>query len=393
MKIIISRESFTGVLLFALLLMSSCKPIQNLKQTPVAYKGSVNFERNTPIYEPSKKTVVIIADNKMTEIFDMLAPFYLFNTTGKANVLIIAKEKTPILVKNGLFVLPQLTFHETDSLGLQADVIVIPALSIRDEHQDTILMNWIKTHFTPNTKMLAICDGASTAAATGFYDGKPLTCHASDYEGLKAHFSKPSWVQQVSVTQSGNLFSTAGVSNAVEGSLTIINELFGRETMQKISVAIHYPHKEINTSHQSIAINFNSKLTIARKVILRKNNRIGLLLENGINEFDLASVLDTYGRTFPLSFSTFILNDSTVRTKFGLTLVCPAKADFKRLDELHLLMPDSFSKEEAELFKDIKLVRYDGLQTQYPIDVCLKQIADQYGHKFENVVKQLLDYN
>jgi transcriptional regulator GlxA family with amidase domain len=66
--------------------------------------------------------------------------------------------------------------------------LIVPALSIRDEHQDTLVIAWIKKHFTPETKMLTICDGASTGAATGFYDGKPITCHASDFEAVKKHF-------------------------------------------------------------------------------------------------------------------------------------------------------------------------------------------------------------
>ena len=60
--------------------------------------------------------------------------------------------------------------------------------------------------------MFAICDGSATAAATGLYDGKPITTHASDFASVKAHFDKPVWVQNVTVTKSGNLFSTAGVS-------------------------------------------------------------------------------------------------------------------------------------------------------------------------------------
>ncbi len=103
-----------------------------------------------------------------------------FNTTGQLNVYIVAKEKVPVQIKKDLFILPQLTFKEADSLKLTADVIVIPALSIRDEKQDPIVISFIQEHFTPATKLMAVCDGAATAAATGLFDGKPITCHASD---------------------------------------------------------------------------------------------------------------------------------------------------------------------------------------------------------------------
>jgi transcriptional regulator GlxA family with amidase domain len=344
-------------------------------------------------YDASKKTVFIIADNKLTELFDMLGPFYLFNATEKANVYIVAKDKTPILIKRNLFVCPQLTFHEIDSIQLQADVIVIPALSKRDEHQDTFLISFIKKHFTPGTKMLAICDGASTAAATGFYDGKLITTHASDYAGISPHFKNPKWVQNLSVTKSGNLYSTAGVSNAVEGSLSVIKVLFGNKTMQKVLSDIKYPYSKIKLDHQSIALKGKDKLAIAKKILFRKNKNIGLLLENGINEFEIAVILDTYGRTFPNSFKPYISKDSSVMTKYGLSLIYTGDSGLKKLDELHVIMPDSFTKQDELLFKNTKIIRYDNLEKEYLFNICLNRIGEQYGQQFETFVKISLDYN
>ncbi|MEI9913258.1 MAG: DJ-1/PfpI family protein [Bacteroidota bacterium] len=392
MKIVKTSLPVTSFFLLAVLFLHACRPVRNLKNPPVAWRGGNYFKSQMPGYSMAKKNVFIIADAKMTVLFDMLAPFYLFNSTKKANVYIIAKDKTPILIKRDLFVRPQLTFEEADSLKLQADVIVIPALSKRDEHQDTVIVSWIKSHFSGHTKMLAICDGASTAAATGLYDGKPLTCHASDYAGLKAHFSKPGWVNDVTVTKSGNLFSTAGVSNAVEGSLTVINELFDRETMQKVLTNISYPGAEIKTIHKSIAINGKNKFSATKKIIFRKNKKIGLLIENGVNEFDMATIIETYSRTFPASFTAFNLNSSTIMTQYGLTLISTGDTTIKRFNELHVLMPVSLSKEE-ERFKNAKIIRYDNLQKQYLLTICLDRIAEQYGHQFEHFVKISLDYN
>ena len=390
--IIVFRNIENVLLLLAITFIYSCKPIQNLKNESVIFKGDFSTG-NKPVYNPSHKTIFIIADNKQTELFDMLAPYYLFNATGQANVYIIAKDTSPILLKKDLYILPQYTFNEIDVLNLQADVIVIPALSIRDEHQDPILINWIKKHFNSNTKMLAVCDGSATAAATGLYDGKPLTTHASDYVAVKAHFSKPDWIQGVSVTQSGNLFSTAGVSNAVEGSLTIINELFGPVILQNVSLNIHYPHAEIRVAHQSIALNGKTKLTIAKKIIFRKNKKIAVLLENGINEFEMASFIDTYGRSFPASLQPITPNDSPVSTKYGLTLLCTTNLKFTEPDELHLLTPATLSVKDQHLFRHTRLISHENLQQQYPIDVCLDEIGKQYGHKFRQAVKLLLDYN
>jgi transcriptional regulator GlxA family with amidase domain len=381
------------VLLFGIILFNAWKPIRNFTKPPNPWTGDSDFKSRVTVYDSTKKTVFIIADYKLTELFDMLAPFYLFNATEQTNVYIVAKDKTPILIKRNLYVNPQLTFKEADSMRLHADVIVIPALSIRDEHQDTMLIGWIKKHFTTGTKMLTICDGASTGAATGFYDGKLITCHASDYEGIKQHFTKPEWVQNVSVTKSGNLFSTAGVSNAVEGSLTVIDELFGHEIMQRVLTNIHYYNPEIKIAHQSIALKGSNYFALAMKILFRKNKNIGVLLENGIDEFQMAGILDTYSRTLPASFKTYMLNKTTVQTKYGLTLVHTGDSITKRLDELHVLMPETFSKEDEAYFKNTKIIRYDKLQSKYLINIFLERIEQQYGHQFEKFVRISLDYN
>ena len=392
MKIITNQILITGLALFAAVLLNSCKPIRDIKQTPLPYYGDNHFTCPAPAYAASKKNVFIIADKNGTEIFDMLAAFYLFNATRKTNVYIVARDRKPVVLRKNLFVLPQLTFRDVDSMKLEADVIVIPALSARTAFQDIVLIDWIKKHFHSFTKILAICDGASTAAATGLYDGKPMTCHASDYQAIKGQFPKVNWVQNVNVTSSGNLYSTAGVSNAVEGALTVINDLFDRQTMLKAAAAVYYPQAEIKTAHKSIAVSGSTKFNIAKKVICRKNKNTGVLLQEGMNEFWLASIIDTYGRSFPYSMSNFYLKDSTITTAYGLTIVCTQTIKPKKLHELHVSMPVLFSTEQTTYFSGAKIVRYDN-QPAYPIDQCLRRIASLYGSKFENTVKILLDYN
>jgi transcriptional regulator GlxA family with amidase domain len=385
--------AFFLLLCLGFILLKAYMPIKTFVTKPSPWSGNNIVKSDLPLYDSNKNTVFIIADYRLTEMFDMLAPFYLFNTTKKANVYIVAKDKTPILIKSHLYVCPQLTFSEADSLQLTADVIVIPALSARDEHQDTSIIAWIKKHFTPKTKMLTICDGASTGAATGLYDGKSITCHATDYNAVKSHFSKPLWVQNISVAKTGNLLSTAGVSNAVEGSLSVIKELFGSETSKKVAADINYPYEEIKLSHQSISVNGSDIYAAVKKVFFKSNRDIGILLENGINEFTMATILDTYSRTFPASFKTYILHDSTIKTKYGLNIIYTGNNDVKGLDELHLAMPESFSIEDSMFFRNITTVRYDKIQKQYLFNICLKRISEEYGHKFEIFVKTSLDYN
>lgn len=393
MKIKKIYSTIFTLLFFIAIFLNACRPVRNLANQPLPWSRDNSIASKLPDLDPANKNIVIIADYKLTELFDMLAPFYLFNATGKANVYIVAKDKTPVLIARDLFVVPQLSFSEADAMQLQPDLIIIPALSVRDEHQDTSLITWIKKHVGSTTKVLTVCDGSATGAATGLYDEHLITTHASDYKTVSAHFNKPHWVQQVSVTKDGNLFSTAGVSNAVEGSLLVIEELFGPETKQKVMRDIHYPHENIQLRHQSIALSGRNKFAVARKLFFRKNRNIAVLLENGINEFTMAAMIDTYGRTIPASFKTYLINDTTVQTKYGLALIATGDNKTDGLDELHVIVPEAFTEADALFFKKTKTVHYNDTQNQYPIDVYLKRIAKQYGHSFENFVRVSLDYN
>ena len=375
------------------LLFNACAPLREFGKSPV-YKGSNNFPYQLPVYDSSKKTVVIVANNDGTELFDMIAPYYLFNATDKANVYIVAKNKFPVVMKKGFFLLPQSTFSEIDSLKIDPDVIVIPFLNVTDSlHQDPVIVKWIQKHYSPQVTVLSICDGAATAAATGLFDGKYITAHASDFGGIKSKFSKPLWIQNTSVANNGNLLSTAGVSNATEGSLFVINKIFGTQTMREVIENISYPYAEPRIAHQSNTFHFGDKVTVGKKIFFRKNKKVGVLLQNGINEFELAAVMDTYNRKFPRSIESFSQDNSVIKTKYGLTLIPTGKIGNSRLDELHVLRSVSFLNSAQNTFKSVEIVEYDNLPKKYIIDNCLNRINKEYGSKFESSVKLMLDYN
>lgn len=362
--------------------------------TMKVYKGDHNFTWNQPPYNPSKKTVFVIADNEGTEMLDLMAPYFLFNATESANVYVVSEKKVPILLVNSLFILPHYTFSEMDSLKIKADVIVIPNMTIHlKSPPKTSTVSWIKKQYTGDNIILSICDGSATAAATGLYDGKQLTTHASDFKILKKQFPKPVWVKDINVTQSGNLYSTAGVSNAVEGSLTVIKNLFGEEILQKVILKAKYPHVAIQRNHSSEVVNTSAIINAVSRFIFQKRDKIGVLLQQNVNEFELASILDTYSRTLPKSIHTFSVDNRPVISKYGLTLYPSGILNDFQPDEIHLLTPETVTLPEKALFKNAGIVNYYQEKKQYGIDICLDRIDSVFGRKFKNFVMLTLDYN
>jgi putative intracellular protease/amidase len=381
------------VIVIGIVVCKMAKPLAEMIITP-AYQGDNNFTYEQPTYDSALKTIVIVANNEGTELFDMMAPYYLFNATLKANVYIVAKNKVPIVVNKGIYVVPQSTFSEMDASGIKPDVIVIPFLEETDSiHQDPVIVNWIKKHYTSSTRILSICDGASTAAATGIFDGKPITAHASDFGTIKEEFSRPVWVKNMGVVHTGNLYSTAGVSNATEGCLLVINDLFGRQVMETVVQDIHYPHTLPLISHESIPTTFSDRLCLAKKLLFYPNKKTGVVLHAGINEFELAAVLDTYNRSFPGSIRSLSFDNQPVKTKFGLVIIPTGKWDKSKFDEVHVFDTDAVSAASKYPFSSSKIVTHDGSRNQYIFDICLSEIKAEYGECFERFVKRKLDYN
>ena len=295
----------------------------------------------------------------------------------------------------GFFVLPHFTFEEVDALNLKPSAIVIPALSpMTRKEQNPLLLEWIKSKYADTTKILSICAGSLTAASTGLYDGKPITTHSSDFKSIKKQFDGPKWILDTAVTQSGNLYSTAGVSHAVEGSLQVIKDLYGEKTMHAVMEQIHYPHQDVKLNHKSIAVTTADKFTIIKKVYLRQNRKVGVLLQDGLDEFRLSAILDSYHRSFPKSIQTFSSDDKHITSKFGLTIIPTGNVnDLKKMDEVHVLNQKSLSQSEEALVRNKKIVAYDNVNHEYIFNACLNRIKEQYGKYFENVVCLLLDYN
>jgi len=124
----------------------------------------------------------------------------------------------------------------------------------------------------------------------------------------------------------------------------------------------------------------------------KKNKNVGVLLQDSISEFELAGIFDSYNRTLPSSIKAFVTDRTTVTTKYGLTLIPTGDVKLSRIDELHVMKPETLSKRDSLQLKNPEIVAYHSDGT-YIINECLERISKQYGDRFQNLVKQALDYN
>lgn len=78
---------------------------------------------------------------------------------------------------------------------------------------------------------------------------------------------------------------------------------------------------------------------------------------------------------------------------FGKGTVSTQQSKLTTLSELHVMNPEALSKDQLSALGKTNIVSYPNSQTEYPIDICVSRIASQYGSKFAEVAKIMLDYN
>lgn len=382
---------FIGLLaLFA----HGCRPYREFHRMP-ASPDAISWSLIRPAYRPELQTVFIVADNRGTEIFDLMAPFAILSATHRLNVYVVAAKPAPILLRKGLFILPHYTFGQLDSLPhIQPRLVVVPALS--DSVGPTV--QWLRNRITDQTLCLSVCEGARVVAQSGLFAGRTITTHAYNLTDNERAFPQMRWVRGRSVTQDGPFFSTSGVSGAVEGALLLVQTLLGDSAQREVMRQIRYPFSQLRLTHQNQMVEGRDKWQIARKVLFQRSQRIGVLLRDSVNELDVAALLDTYHRSFPLAIQSFTLGAPSVQSQHGLVLLPTAAFNRDTPDELHILQADGFSVGAKRQLGDrglsaAQLISYRATDTDYLFDRLLSQLSTQYGTDYARVVALLLDYN
>jgi len=59
--------------------------------------------------------------------------------------------------------------------------------------------------------------------------------------------------------------------------------MFGPLVMRKIIENIRYPYSLAKTAQQSNTFNFGDEVTVGKKIVFKKNKKVGILLQDGIN--------------------------------------------------------------------------------------------------------------
>lgn len=282
----------------------------------------------TPVYDPGRRTAVVLAGNRGTEATDLLAPYQILAASDSFNVYVVAPERRPSAlfpgspVLPGVDLLPHFSFADYEAaVGTPPDLLVIPFIPSTHMPAEASIIAWVREHVGARTVVLSICGGAMTLADTGLLEGRPATSHQNVLRIERERHPEVDWRSGVRFVETGNLITSAGITAGIDATLFTLRRMLGAPTAEAVARKLGYPHMHFLDDPAYDVPAADPYVELLSGGFRWGRTDIGLVLEDGIDEMALAAVMDTYPRSYAAQVHTVAREHRAVRTKYGLDLV------------------------------------------------------------------------
>lgn len=183
----------------------------------------------TLIKQSNLKNVAIFIYDGM-EILDFSGPGEVFAAarpeSGAFRVFTVAAAKDPIISQGFVKILPEFSIEDCP----RPDIIVLPGGSTRASVENPRVIEWIQTHAPHLDAAVSVCTGVFLLHKAGLLDGKKATTWHGAIGALRERAAATEVLENTRWVDNGQVVTTAGVSAGIDGSLRVVEKLFGRQT-------------------------------------------------------------------------------------------------------------------------------------------------------------------
>ena len=351
----------------------------------------------TKSFDPTKPTVAIVLGNDQTEITDFLIPYELFSASEAYNVYAVAPERKLTTLSGGLEVMPDFSYAELDALlGKSPDVVMIPAFPKVTSPDNQPVLTWIKQQSEKGSFIFSICVGAEVFAATGLLDGRTATTHWQDIARIEQLYPAVNWVRGVRYVDGDTYMTSAGITSGIDAVLHYIARHNGEDVAKAVSQKIHYPSFAYVNNPQveqypPVSV---TPLDLMNILFHWDHPTDGVLLYDGVDELELASIFDTYAATYSTKLQSVSETRGWITTRYGLQIV--PRWDFEDVPAItRLIVPGTQARQLATLQVSAWQSKENAAQTVFlhadnpdgfAFDAPLQDLAHQ-----ENIATAILD--
>ncbi|MFL6135300.1 MAG: DJ-1/PfpI family protein [Nocardioidaceae bacterium] len=278
---------------------------------------------------PGDLVVAVVLGSSQTVATDAMGPFEVFGRSSRFTVYTVAEQPGPARVVGAPAILPDHTFAEVDSKAeLAPDVVVVPAVSEPTGETERAMREWIGHQHERGAHVLSVCAGAMVVAETGILEGRTATSHWSRLASLRKRHPETTWVAGQRFVRDGDITSTAGVTSAIPGALSVIHDLAGVSEARRIGERVGYPGwtPEGPTDIPAQSLSLADRPFVINSLLPWLRPTVAIELHDGDTEIDIASLFEVYTNS-SAARTIAISPTGVVTTAHGLTLLTLTAAE------------------------------------------------------------------
>lgn len=189
---------------------------------------------------PSRNLAILLFDG--VQIIDYTGPYevfghvYAFDQPIPFNIYTVAEHAGAITTAMGMSVNPKFSIEDAP----RPDILIVPGGDVDAPLNSRKVMEWLTDTSRHAQIVMSVCNGAFILAKAGLLDGLEATTTANLTERLKAAAPHTRVNASVRFIDSGKIITTAGLSSGIDGSLHVIERLYGRGTAESAALAMEY---------------------------------------------------------------------------------------------------------------------------------------------------------
>lgn len=153
----------------------------------------------------------------------------------------------PVRTSMGASLIPD---HGLDALE-DADLVAVPAMTIRDEYPQEII-DALRTAHARGAVLLSVCSGSFLLAEAGLVDGRRITTHWRHADELTARYPQVEVDPDVLFVDDGDIITSAGTAAGIDACLHIVRKEFGSAAANAVARRMVVPPQRDGGQRQYI---------------------------------------------------------------------------------------------------------------------------------------------
>ncbi len=215
--------------------------LASLFQASQASLAQTNKAQESPraVQKAPRNLAILIFDG--VQIIDYTGPYetfgHVYSESGPPfNIYTVSEKANAITTSMGMSVNPKYSFENAP----EPDVLVIPGGGVDGQVENPNVIKWIQEKSKRAEIVMSVCNGAYILAKAGLLDGLEATTTSGLIPGLRKAAPKTKVVDDRRFVDNGKIITTAGLSSGIDGSLHVIERLFGRGIAQIAALGMEY---------------------------------------------------------------------------------------------------------------------------------------------------------